>query len=289
MLGVSLRFPSFFLVLLQTLNKLHIEALLDKLRQANEYLARRDTVYAVPTTNHRDTHMREYLRRQNSRGKTRQQRPIDLVVAAVSSKIYSPNTIIFHRVHQTRHIRSHRKIISYDSAFRSITTHDASDGSNILVFRVRIFELDHHFAILEQLPWRDSAGIEDHLRHCRRHRLVSVGCGALHVCVSGVGSGVVDVVEEDAADGDVGGGVGGPAGVDVDVGGDGGEGAVRECGVDVAERVDVWEVVELGDAGCEIGVAWVGGVCAGAGVGVDDDEPVDLWVRFDRVEEGFPG
>ena len=52
---------------------------------------------------------------------------------------------------------------------------------------------------------------------------------------------------------------------------------VRECGVDLAECVDVGKAIELRHAVYIVGVA-------GAGVGVDGDELVDVWVRFDGAE-----
>lgn len=61
----------------------------------------------------------------------------------------------------------------------------------------------------------------------------------MHVGVDGGGRGVVDVIEEDARDGDVGFCVSGPVRVDGDVGGYGGVGAARVVCVYVAERLDV--------------------------------------------------
>ena len=49
----------------------------------------------------------------------------------------------------------------------------------------------------------------------------------MHVGVYGAGGGAVDVVEEDAVDGDVGAGVAGPGGVDADVSRHGAVGALR--------------------------------------------------------------
>ncbi len=61
--------------------------------------------------------------------------------------------------------------------------------------------------------------------------------GVVGVC--GVGWRAADVVEVDAADGDVGGAVGGPAGVDGGFGVDGGDAFGAVGRVDVADGLDV--------------------------------------------------
>lgn len=109
----------------------------------------------------------------------------------------------------------------------------------------------------------------------------------MHVGVYGAGGGVVDVVEEDAVDGDVGAGVAGPGGVDADVGRHGAVGALRKVSVDVAERLHVLVAVELGDGGDVVLVRV--GCRAGAAVGVHDYLPLHIGVGGDGGGDVAPG
>ena len=108
----------------------------------------------------------------------------------------------------------------------------------------------------------------------------------MHVGVDGAGGGAVDVVEEDAVDGDVGAGVVGPGGVDADVGRHGAVGAPSVISVDVAERLDVLVAVELRDGG---DVVLVRVACrAGATVGVHDYLPLHAGVGGDGGGDVVP-
>ncbi len=102
----------------------------------------------------------------------------------------------------------------------------------------------------------------------------------MHVCVDGAGGSVVDVVEENACDGDVGAGVVRPRGVGVDVGDHGGVCAVREVCVNVAEGLDVGIAVKFLDA---VDIVLVRGVAgsARAAVHVYDYLPLDIGVGGD--------
>lgn len=75
-----------------------------------------------------------------------------------------------------------------------------------------------------------------------------VGCGVLVVCERGRCVGVVHLVEEDAGNADVCGGIVVPAGVGGDVLRNVGEGAAGVVRTHVAESEDVGLAVEIGDA-----------------------------------------
>ena len=108
---------------------------------------------------------------------------------------------------------------------------------------------------------------------------VGVGRGVVHICIDGAGVGAIDLVEEDAVDGDVGAGVLGPGGVAADVGRHGAVGAIRIICVDVAERLDVFIAVEFGDGS---DVILVGVKCrAGTAAGVYDYLPLHIGIRGD--------
>lgn len=110
----------------------------------------------------------------------------------------------------------------------------------------------------------------------------------MHICVDGAGGGVVDVVEEDARDGDVGFGVALPGSVDTDIGGNGRVSAVREIRVDVSERLDVGVAVQLGDASDVVLVCGVAGR-ARAAVDVNNDLPLHFGVGGDGGGGVGPG
>lgn len=97
------------------------------------------------------------------------------------------------------------------------------------------------------------------------------------VCVYGVCGLGADVVEVDAADGDVGGGVSGPFGIDIHLCVDGCNVATCVVGFHIADCADVGVAVQRCDAADYIGVCGVVGG-SGAGIGVYDDCELDGWV-----------
>ena len=174
----------------------------------------------------------------------------------------------------------------HNRSLRIIPLREAIDRHAILVALQRPFVLQHGVSILEQGRRSRSAGVENHGRDARWDLVVGVRAGFLVVAVYCARGGVVHVVEEDARDGDVGCGVRGPFGVEVDLGRQCCVGGARVVGVDVAEGERVGVAVDFRDRGY---VVCVWGVGSGPGVRVDDDLPVYFWVCCDGGGYVGPG
>lgn len=195
-------------------------------------------------------------------------------------------------MNQALHVSSRSGIVHQDGTLVPIGAGDCRDRRVVCVFRQRIFELDHCVAVAEERCWCKTARVEDDGGDVRWHVCVGVGGSVVHVCGDGGGgmaySGIVDVVEEDARDGDVGLGVALPSSVGIDIRDDGRVSAVRKICVNVSERLDIRVTVELRDTGDVVLVCGITG-CAGAAVHVDNDLPLHLWVSGDGGGGVFPG
>ena len=117
-----------------------------------------------------------------------------------------------------------------------------------MIVRVAILELDYGIGPFKVLRCR---GYLSHVEYYGRYvggdgRAGVVG-GVVHICQVGRGVAVGGFIKEDAVDGDVGGRVTGPVGVDADVVGElGVRGAAIAC-VYVAKRLDVRVAVQSSD------------------------------------------
>ena len=229
-----------------------------------------------------------FLPSLHSRRKLRQKSRRERIITAIRAKVHRLDPIQRHRMHQTLHIGSRRRTIHQYGALVPIRARNRRDRRVVLVAGERILKLDHRVAVAEELSRREGARVEDDGGHVRGHGGVGVRGCVVHVRVDGARGGVVDVVEEDACDGDVGFGVARPFGVDADVRRHGGVGAIRVSCVDVAEGLHVGIAVEFCDAGDEVLVRRVAG-CAGAAIGVDDHLPLHFGVGGDGSCGVVPG
>ena len=100
--------------------------------------------------------------------------------------------------------RLDRRAVDDDGALAAIPARNRLDRRVVLVVGKAIFELDHRVAVAEERGRAQGARVEDHGRHVRGHGRVRVGRGVVHVRVDRRAGRVVDVVEEDARDRDVG-------------------------------------------------------------------------------------
>ena len=199
------------------------------------------------------------LSRLNRRHLGVQKGRVDGVVTAVQGKIRRLDPVINQRVYQALDGSIGGGVVHEDGGLAAIVGGDRTDGRVILVGGVRVLELDDGVGPWEELPRGPDAHVEDHGGDVRGDGFVGVGGGVVHVGQDVGGAGAVDLVEEDAVDGDVGWGVAGPVGVDADVVGEGGVGFLGVAGVDVAERLDVRKGVEFGDAGDVVLIGRVAG------------------------------
>ena len=143
--------------------------------------------------------------RLNRRRKRHQQRLIKSVITAIRTEIHRLHPIIHHRVHQARDVRRiDGRAVDDDGALAAIPARNRLDRRVVLVIGKAILELDHRVAVAEERGRAQGARVEDHGRHVRGHGRVRVGRGVVHVRVDRRAGRVVDVVEEDARDRDVG-------------------------------------------------------------------------------------
>jgi hypothetical protein len=152
------------------------------------------------------------------------------------------------------------------------------DGRLARIICISVLEFDDGVGVIKVLGWGQRARVEDDISRVRRHSVVGIVGGIVHVgVVSGcrAGGGVVE---------EVGGGVAGPSGVDVDVGLDVCVGAGGKRCVDVAEGLDVGVAVQRRYTG-DIVAVWVLGA-AGTAVWVDHDLSLYRWVSSNGCGNG---
>lgn len=140
------------------------------------------------------------------------------MIAAIDAKVDRLYTLLCHCVHPTLDICRARSVVDYNSGLTVEARLEGIDGRRVFVELERIFILHHGVAVIKQFRRCRRTRVEDDWRDCRRDLGVCIPGCFLVVGVYGAGSGVVDFIEENATDGDVGLGVRGPFGVDVDLG-----------------------------------------------------------------------
>lgn len=118
-------------------------------------------------------------------------------------------------MHQASHIRRCRNIIDHYAALTSIVTRDFLNGGIVSVVRERILEFEHRIADFEELNRRICSRIEHHFLHSRGKFGVYVRRRLLVILIDIARRVVTNFVEEDAADRDVGLGVGCPTAIDI--------------------------------------------------------------------------
>lgn len=163
---------------------------------------------------------------------------------------------------------------------------EGGNGCSILVGREGILVLYHGIGIVEEPRGRRGPGIENDRSNIRWYRIRHISCRSSVVGIHVACSGVVDLVEKDAGDGDVGLGVGSPSGIDVNLRGQGGVRNATVVGGDIAKGDDVAIAVQLGERG---DVVCVGGICAWARIRVDDNLPLNFGVGGDGGCDIGPG
>jgi len=161
------------------------------------------------------------------------------------------------------------------------------DGGQGRIVRKRIFKLNNRVRHGEVALIDHSARVEHHEWLPRGNRRIRVRRNVAHVLhLRGVGA-VCSLVEKDARDGDVGGAVGSPARILVDLAESLGDGARGPARGDVAEQLDVWELVQAGEGRDVSGFRVLRG--AGPAVRVDDELELDGGMGGYLVPDGLPG
>ncbi len=181
---------------------------------------------------------------------------IALVRAGAIIKVNSLNAILSHRMDQILNSCRCCCIIYDDRTLVQIIAREVFDRRSICIVmaRQRTLELNHRVTILEQLRRAGVSRVKYHRSQGRWHFYVSV-CRCIVVVSQGsLGGGGADVVEEDAANRDVGLGVFCPISISIDVGGDVGIRSLSEGSIDVPQGDDIGIAIELRDAG---DIVWV--------------------------------
>lgn len=163
---------------------------------------------------------------------------------------------------------------------------EGADGCSILVGREGILELYDGIGIVEELRGRRGAWIENDRSNIGWYLIRRISCRSLVVGIHVACSGIVDLIEKDTVDRDVGLGVCRPFGIDVNLRGQGGVRNATVVGGDIAKSDDVAIAVQLGEGGDIVGV---GGICAWARIRVDDDLPLNCGVGGDGGCDIRPG
>ena len=134
-----------------------------------------------------------------------------------------------------------------DCALSSITAgNDSLDCSGVVVHRVHVLKFDHRIAVAKELGGGKCSGIENHRRHVGGDLCIGVLRCILHIFGGSTRSCVVNLIEENAIDGDI---VARfiatpPTGISGNVLDNRRIRSVRKVGVHVAECHDVGEAIQ---------------------------------------------